>query len=224
MSTAAFHGPDYLAINAARIAHVDSLGLLKPGMTVLEVGAGIGDHTKYLLSKGCLVTATDARVDNLNILAKTYPQASVTSLNLDNPPASFGRLFDVIYCYGTLYHLEHPSEAIAFMARHGQILMLETCVSPGSSGCIKWTDEDCCDPTQSVCGKGCLPSRQWLLDALGLHYPFVCTTRTQPRHKDFPTDWTKPSVEFPRAVFVASYVPLYNAQLVAGLPDTQEAL
>jgi hypothetical protein len=52
----------------------------------------------------------------------------------------------------------------------------------------------------------------------------VYATRTQPRHPEFPVDWTEMAVEGPllkRAVFVASHSPIQNANLVTELPSVQ---
>jgi hypothetical protein len=220
----AFHGPDYLRINDARIKHADSLGLLQPGMTVLEVGAGVGDHTLYLLSKGCKVTATDARTENLIALESACPQARAMRLNLDAGPLPMSPRHDLVYCYGTLYHLCNPSAAIQFMAAQGRMLMLETCVSYGVDYNLVLGDEDPADPTQSFGGRGCRPTRTWVFVELCRNYQHVYSTLTQPSHKDFPTDWTQRTVDIPRAVFVASHEPLDNALLFHGLLDKQEAI
>ena len=100
-----------------RQEHLDSLGLDLAGRTVLEVGAGIGDHTTFFLDRGCRVLSTDGRPENLagfrerDDLFTAYPHRDcleLAVLDLDRPPADFGRSFEVVYCYGVLYHLEHP--------------------------------------------------------------------------------------------------------------------
>jgi len=40
-----FHSVGYLRHNARRLEHLNSLGLDISGRSVLELGAGIGDHT-----------------------------------------------------------------------------------------------------------------------------------------------------------------------------------
>jgi hypothetical protein len=44
-----FHSPDYIRHNARRLEHLASLRLPIHDATVLEIGAGIGDHTTFYL-------------------------------------------------------------------------------------------------------------------------------------------------------------------------------
>lgn len=219
-----FHQDFYVRHNRARWSHLDSLGLLVPGMRVLEVGAGIGDHTEYLLSKGCSVVATEARIENLAILRGRFPGVPSLSLDLDDPPQLAEGGFDAVYCYGTLYHLSRPAAAISFMAGLGRMLLLETCVSYGNRSEVVFCPESAC-PTQSVHGIGCRPTRIWVMEELRRHFPFVFTTRTQPNHEEFPSDWTKqthPGLN--RAVFVASRTVMEDDRFLESLPDRQEVL
>src|SRR5438045_257276 len=49
---AEFLSPAYQSHNIARLQHLDSLGLDLSGKRVLEVGAGVGDHTLFYLYRG----------------------------------------------------------------------------------------------------------------------------------------------------------------------------
>ena len=44
-----FHGPHYLKHNQRRQEHLATLGLPLAGRSVIEMGAGIGDHTEFFL-------------------------------------------------------------------------------------------------------------------------------------------------------------------------------
>src|SRR5215831_9457103 len=128
-----FLSPDALSINEARLCHLASLGLDLAGKTVLEVGGGIGLHTCFFESLGCIITWTDGRSDNVQEAKRRYPHRNIAVLDLDQE-TDLGRLgkFDLIYYYGTLYHLAKPQDALKALAKicRGQIL-LETCVTPG---------------------------------------------------------------------------------------------
>jgi hypothetical protein len=50
-----FHSAHYQRHNQRRQEHLASLGLDISGATVLEVGAGIGDHTSFFLDRGCQI-------------------------------------------------------------------------------------------------------------------------------------------------------------------------
>ena len=180
---------------------------------MLEVAAGIGDHTTFFLDRGCTVVSTEGRAENLAMLRQRYPSLDVRQLDLDSP-VDLGRSFDIVYCYGTLYHLHRPAEALAFMAGCcRRMILLETCVSYGDQRAINLVDEAAVDPTQSVVGRGCRPTRPWVYHELRRLFEHVYTPRTQPNHEEFPLDWTKPP-ESPgaltRSVFIASRQPLEN--------------
>lgn len=187
---------------------------------MLELGAGIGDHTPFFLERGCSVVVTEARDENIRILKERYPKLEVAYLNMD-APRGFDELFDIIYCYGLLYHLEHPQQAIEFMAkRTGQLLLLETCVSFGGEEAINRVQEAAEDPTQSYQGVGSRPTRPWVFHQLKLSMPHVYVPLTQPDHEEFPIDWERPNLHaapLARSIFIASRVPLKNDLLVEQL-------
>lgn len=216
---------EYQRHNQRRLEHLASLGLEISGM-VLEVGAGIGDHTSFFLDRGCQVVTTDARPENLRTLSSRYPNVPVHYLDLDNPDPTMigGQVFDIVYCYGLLYHLSKPAEAVEFMARHcRRMLLLETCVSYGETEAVNPVHEPRSCQSQAVSGRGCRPTRQWVYNRLQSRFPHVYMPVTQPNHEEFPTDWsTRPSTkELTRAVFIGSTQPLNNPLLVGHIPMQQ---
>src|SRR5262245_1325089 len=107
-----FVKPDALAINKARQDHLATLGLDLANKTVLEVGAGIGLHTQFFVDRGCAVTITDGAPTNVAAIRERYPDHDVRILDLDLPvDADSLGCFDIVYCYGTLYHLQRPDTA-----------------------------------------------------------------------------------------------------------------
>lgn len=212
---AAFHSWVYLRHNHRRLEHLASLGLPIAGCSVLEVAAGIGDHTSFFLDRGCTVVSTDGRQENLEILQERFRHTSVETAHLDlDAPAEMGRQFDIVYCYGALYHLHRPAEAIAFMAgRCRSMLLLETRVSFGDDEEVNLADEPAENPTESIVGCGCRPTRPWVFARLKQHFEHVYVPRTQPNHSDFPLNWkTTPAGNdaTTRAIFIASRAPLDN--------------
>jgi len=192
--------------------------------TLLELGAGIGDHTGFFLEKECRVTSVEARAENLTILQHRYPDVMTYCLDLDHPTINFGQTFDIVYSYGLLYHLKNPAEALNFMANACRgLLLLETCVSLGSEPLVNLCDEPIENPSQSFCGIGCRPTRSWVFNQLKRHFEFVYVPITQPDHEEFPTNWMMPRPEgiLLRAVFIASRVPIENLLLVQYLPEQQ---
>ncbi|MGD1872792.1 MAG: class I SAM-dependent methyltransferase [Mastigocoleus sp.] len=221
----AFHSEVYLNHNQKRLEHLASLGLNINNSSVLEVGAGIGDHTGFFLERGCEVLSTEPRIENLRVLQSRHKRVCTLNLDMENPPGKLQGLFDIVYCYGLLYHLATPREGIDFMAKHCcNLLLLETCVSSGSGEYINLCDEYAADMTQSISGKGCRPTRKWIYSQLKRHFEFVYMPITQPNHPEFPIDWT--SIEsnpndLIRSIFIASRHKLNNPLLVEEIPMQQ---
>ena len=224
LSESYFHSNHYLRHNARRLEHLASLRIPVAGKTVLEVGAGIGDHSHYYADRGCQVTVTEYRESNLRYLKKHYPLYNVQSLDMEKP-AEIGFKFDIIHCYGLLYHLQTPERAIEFLGNHCKsILLLETCVSFGDDEQINLVKEDINSPTQAASGTGCRPTRPWIFRQLKKHFPFVYIPRTQPNHEEFPIDWTLHEKHrgLARAVFIASREVIDNDTLTTDLLNMQE--
>lgn len=203
-----------LDINQARQEHLASLGLpLAPG-SVLEVGAGIGLHTGFFVDLGCDVTITEGREDNLEQIKQRWPHHTVKLLDLDQEQslAHLGE-FDMVYCYGLLYHLGNPESAIKQMAQvcRGQIFLELICSTDTADSLV--IQRDYRGNNQSVTGQACRPSRRWILSKLRQYFGYGYISVTQPNNREFPTDWSAPSHANTRAVFIGSKVPLNNPLL-----------
>jgi hypothetical protein len=222
---AEFHGSHYLRHNQRRQEHLATLGLPLHGRTVLEVGAGIGDHTSFFLDRGCSVVTTEGRPENLQLLAARYPDLSPTLLDLDEPDPEFDTTAEIVYCYGTLYHLSRPAQALAFLAaRTTDLLLLETCVSPGDEEAVNLVNEDGANPSQALFGRGCRPTRPWVWACLAEHFAHVYITTTQPWHEEFPISWDFASdpARLTRTVFVAARTSLADlGTLTPRVPEHQ---
>jgi SAM-dependent methyltransferase len=236
----AFRSDHYTAHTASKLAHLADLDLPTDGMSVLEVGAGIGDLSGHFVERGNRITITDARDANVAHLRRRYPpdgypEVRVAHLDLNDPTLDGGP-FDLVFCYGVLYHLHDPAGAIAFLAEQcGGLMLVETCVTPGDDTSINLVDELRHSPTQSISGTGCRPTRPWVFDELRRHFEHVYLTRTQPDHPEFPIDWvaaaSRPAHaagsgadrDLTRAVFVASRTALDHDSLADELLDHQVA-
>jgi SAM-dependent methyltransferase len=221
-----FLAPNAHAINHARQSHLASLGLDLQGKKVLEVGAGIGLHTAFFLERGCTVTVTDGRAENVAEIARRHPpgqtdvRTAIVDLEIDRP-IELGR-FDIVYCYGLLYHLSNPERALARLADvcDGQLL-LETAVSPGTHDeLLLVRDPDAFN--QAISGIGCRPTRLWILNRLKSLFGYGYIPRTQPDHVDFPADWVHTPIQtMHRSIFVGSRTPLVMPTLADSVPGEQ---
>lgn len=226
----AFRTHHYHRHNCRRQEHLASLGLDLINKSVLEVGAGIGDHTTFFLDRGCSVVSLESRPENCRLFVaaiQSHPHAARSRL-IQGDVESLDQLitdyFELVYCYGLLYHLRNPEGALTSIAnRCRDLLLLETCVSFGTGEALNPVLESRSDPTQSFEGTGCRPTRQWVFNRLKSLFTHVYVPRTQPAHEEFPLDWTAswPSNLLSRAVFVASRLPIASPLLLDHLPDRQ---
>jgi hypothetical protein len=218
-----FRSDHYLRHNQRRQEHLASIGLPIHSRTVLEVGAGIGDHTGFFFDRDCTVSTSDGRPGNFELLASRYSWIDVQLLDLDHPDSDFTVQAEIVYCYGVFNHLSRPAEALAFLAGHCQdLFLLETCVAPGSEEGVSFMAEPREIPSQSLHGVGCRPTRSWIARELRRNFPFVYLPITQPWHPEFPLDWAaEQESKLVRAVFVASRSRLDNPLLSTEIPDRQ---
>lgn len=222
-----FHREDYLDINQKRFDHLDILKIDMADKTVLEIGAGIGDHSDNILNyEPKSIHVTDVREENLKILREKYndnDNVTVGCLDMDNP-VTLKKSFDVCYCYGLLYHLANPGLAIETIANHTkEILLLETCVDYFQKNSVNIVQEQKEIFSQSFHGDGSRPGRIWLYKRLKEYFQYVYMPLVQPDHDQFPVDWTGKSSpnRLTRSIFIASRHPLDNPLLVDYIPSFQ---
>ena len=168
-----FRSPWYQRHNQRRQEHLASLQLDLVSKSVLEVGAGVGDHTFYFLDRDCTVVSLEARRENCQLFGESmqalrasgYSSASRSKLVQGDVESLNGVItgnFDVVYCYGLLYHLENPDAALSAMAaRCLDLLLLETCVSFGGHEAPNPVSAPRSDPTLCSLTSTCrAPSRR----------------------------------------------------------------
>jgi FkbM family methyltransferase len=215
-----FDSPDALSINAARMAHLASLGLPLAGKTVLDLGSGVGHLAKSLLELGCQVTCVDGRPQNIAILRSRHPGIAAHVANVETDSlAAFGR-FDIVFCYGLLYHLENPVAGLRNMAQACKdLLVLETVITDHSEPILRLLDEPPETWNQALGPLGNRPSPAFVALAL-TRAGFACVyaPNEPPHHPDFRFDW-RGNLEFSRdghllrSIFIASRRPLQNPAL-----------
>ena len=215
-----FLEPNALAINEARMSHLASLNLPIEGKSVLEVGAGIGLLTGFFEDRGCSVLSTDARPENVAEIKRRHPERRVARLNLERPVdvAALGK-FDIVFCYGTIYHVAAPEPALEALSRVSDMILLETCLSPGDGETAPNVAE-LHTANQAYSGQGSRPTRAWVLSRLNRFWGHGYISVSQPSHPDFPLDWTVPAPSLNiRAIFVGSRTPLANPLLATEVPS-----
>nr|MBP9792329.1 methyltransferase domain-containing protein [Rickettsiales bacterium] len=165
------------AINIARLNHFKSLNLTKKSDRVIEVGCGpVGFFTKYLEKNVKEVISVDARQNLIEEHVKRHPhrrnKVGIANLNEKDSLKKIGK-FDLCFCYGLLYHLSNPAQAIENIASTSQMVVISTICSPVDNGEVNFTKEDKDNDNQSYDGDACRPARDWIMKELKKHYQFV---------------------------------------------------
>ena len=192
------------AINRARQQHLAGLGLDLSNKRVLEIGAGIGLHTPFFLERGCEVLVTDARPDNVEEARRRLPGVEVRQLDISGTAdiTDLGE-FDLVYCYGLLYHVGNPLEVLTRMASVcSDKILLETCVNKDVGETLHLV-QDSGSNNSSYTGSGCRPSRAWILAKLRQLWGHGYISVTQPNFADFILDWDNQNGPA-RSIFVGS--------------------
>ena len=209
-----------LAINAARRRWLESADLPIQGSRVLDVGCGIGHFVPFYVERGCDVTAIDGRAENIAELRRRYPLVSAQVADVQEvAPQNLGE-FDVIHCFGLIYHLDSPIAALRRLTMMCRGLMiLETMVCDSTKPVAVLVDETKA-ASQALDGLGSRPSPSFLALALNrVGFDYVYGATHPPEHPDFQFEWCDnldtSRNGFPlRCVIVASRVPLESRALV----------
>ena len=207
-------------INTARINHFNSLGLDIKDKCILETGCGgCGDFTINLLNHTKNITLNDTRQDNINFI-KQRIQKDLKSNNWDlNNPLNTEEQFDVIFSYGTIYHLHYPDQAIKNLSEKCKDFLIISMQTNGADNGMYLCDEQGFD--QATEGKGCRCGRNWVKNELKKHFKYVYIPVSQPNHPDFPSNWEQHRQPLPgtvRFVIIGSHKELNNPNLTTELP------
>ncbi len=215
-----FDTPEAVALNRARLDHLDSLGLDLKGKRVLDVGCGVGHLANFFVKKGCEVVCLDGRVENINKLRSLYPDLAAHRItNVETESLSTFGMFDIVFCYGLVYHLENPLAALRNLESVcSELLLLETLICDHTLPILRLEDESL-SSNQALQGLGCRPSPSYV--TLGLNrsgFKFVYAPRYPPEYPDFKFQ-RKDNLDawrdnHPlRSVFIASRTRLLNPNL-----------
>ncbi|MGG5461625.1 class I SAM-dependent methyltransferase [Clostridium sp. B9] len=114
-----FNESNRLSSKATRVEFLTTVRniekFLKPGMRILDLGAGTGEYSLYFASKGFEVTAVELVEKHVNeIKSKSTEDMKLTviqgnALNLSNIE---DESYDVVLCFGPLYHLSNMEDRI----------------------------------------------------------------------------------------------------------------
>ena len=141
-----FDAKHYESLNASRAAVVSALlDSLKPRLslnTAIDVGCGVGYFSGLLNSLGFEVLAVDGRRQNVEEASRRIPGVTFKCCDAQSPQFLQLGTFDLVFCFGLLYHLENPFLTVRYlrkMTKH--LLLVEGVIYPGQDPIMGLVDE-----------------------------------------------------------------------------------
>jgi len=215
-----FDQPYYIEINMARWAMAETL--LRDVQlscdielsTCLDVGCGSGWFSERLSEFGLRVEGLDGRLENFKAAMQRVPGIQFHHVDIESESAtSTLRVYDLVFCFGLLYHTENPFRVIRNLRKlTGKLLLMETIVIPGTSPSA-WLVSENTNETQGLTYCSLIPTQTCLLKMLecaGFEYVYEYVGPVE--HEDFQETEHK---HRRRRVFVSSTVPIQHDQLWA---------
>lgn len=219
-STIVFDTPEALLINKARLEHLNNICLDVQKKTVIDVGAGIGRLAQFFIKKGCRVTCIEGRAENVTELKFRYPKLIGQRADVQKDDLSKFGHFDIVFCYGLIYHLSDPGFALKNISRIcDDLLILETCITD-QEGQFFNTVEDSPAANQALNGQGCRPTPGFIITSLrGYGFSNVYVPKKAPDHPDFQFKYQNDGSMLKngrliRQIFIASRPQLANHNLI----------
>lgn len=176
--------------------------------TAIDVGCGLGYFSHFLKSLGFEVTAIDGREQNLDEAQRRNPD--IRFLRFDAEDAAILSLgkFDLVFCFGLLYHLENPMRAIRHLRGiTNKLLLVEAVVYPGDEPTMVLVEESP-DEDQGLRHFAFYPTEACLLKMLFRSgFPHAYRFSAQPNHPDYRRRNRQPRI---RTMLAASDTSIYS--------------
>ena len=162
---------------------------LKPVLglsTAVDAGCGVGFFSKMLEECGLNVCGFDGRGENIAEARRRFPAIPFEEADVEDAKIlELGR-FDLVLCFGLLYHLENPLRAVRNLrALTGKCLLLESMCLPDERPSMLLRDEPK-EVDQGLADMACYPSEGSLAKMLyRAGFANVYRVVPLPDHDDF---------------------------------------
>ena len=181
------HYMDLIRARAATIRRV--VRALKPALglhNALDAGCGVGFFTQTLTELGLEARGFDGRFENVVEARKRFPKIAFECGDIESAEIAALGTFDLVLCFGLLYHLESPMRAIRHLRTlTGKGLLLESMCVPGDDAHMILRDEPL-QQDQSLTDMAFYPSEPSLVKMLyRAGFAHVYRVPQLPEHDDF---------------------------------------
>ena len=179
--------------------------------TALDLGCGVGYFSAMLRDMGFQVTAADGRAENVEEARSRHPGIDFRVADAEDPSLAALGTFDLVFCFGLLYHLENPLRAFRnLQALTKKVLLLESMVIPEEQPFLILMDEGPVED-QSLRALSCYPSEGAIIKmAHRAGFPHVYRFRELPNHEDFRSATGRAR----RRTVIAASVPALDSPLL----------
>ncbi len=182
---------------------------LKPALglsNAVDVGCGVGFYSQTLAECGLQVCGFDARAENVTEARRRFPGIPFEQANIEDRDISKLGQFDFVFCFGLLYHLENPLQAIRNLrAITEKCLLLESMCLP-EERCSLLLHQEPRQDDQSLTEIACYASEGSVVKMLyRAGFTKVYRVTLLPDHDDFRE--TREHTQR-RTVLLASVVPI----------------
>jgi SAM-dependent methyltransferase len=154
--------------------------------TAIDVGCGTGFFSEFLRDSEFRVTALDGRKENVEEAQRRVGNVDFRHADVEDQSLPTLGLFDLVLCFGLLYHLENPFRAIRnLFALTKKVLIVESMCVPDESSLLYLLDEgnledQALNYIALYPSEGCLIKMMWRAG-----FPYVYSFRNLPDHDLF---------------------------------------
>ena len=186
--------------------------------TAVDVGCGLGFFSNHLQDLGLQVTGVDGRLENAQEASKRFP--SIKFQQCDAEDWSLRQLgkFDLVFCFGLLYHLQNPLLTISHLhAMSNKLLLVEGVIFPGNDPVMGLVDEGATED-QGLEHFAFYPTETCLIKMLyRVGFPYVYEFAVMPDHPEYLKSATMPKI---RTMLAASFERLHS-EYIQTVPEPQ---
>lgn len=215
-----FYDEEAKALCESQIDHLEQLNLPVDNKRVLDVGCGVGLFTPYYTKRGCTIVGIDGRKENIEEMRNNYPNVEGIVADIQSDSLDHLGKFDIIHCYGLIYHLESPIRVMRHLSNMCKEFMIISTIICDSKMPIMQIADETKTVNQALDGIGCRPSPSFLVMALNrCGFKFVYGVKEVPNHPEFQFewlnnfDWNRNSHNM-RCILIASHHPISNRMLI----------